>query len=275
MPEFLLVCSALVAALLGLILSRRRQTRRLQAERAALASRLHDALHSATLGHLAIGLVHDINNLMDVVLGHADLTRAAANLTADQQLSLDEIDRAARTTGELARELLTLGRAPMDEQSSTDASVRIARIASMLERVMDNVQLALDLADGLPPARAKATQLDQVVLNLVLNAAHAMPDGGTVVVRTRSDAQACISIEVVDQGVGMSPEVVARAFDPFFTTESSAHTGIGLATVATVVDQLGGRISVGSTPGTGTSIRVDLPVANPNPGGSGDPDDRG
>ena len=228
------------------------------------------------IGRLAGGVAHDFNNLLTVILSYSSM--ALRNASANQQLSSDmkEIQRAAQRAAQLTQQLLAFGRKQILEPRVLSLNGIVRDAEKMLRRILgEDIQLELNLARELHHAKADAGQLDQVLLNLVVNARDAMPTGGTLTIETRNVAfdeksvadhpkatpGPYVQLALTDTGIGMSPEVKARIFDPFFTTkERGKGTGLGLATVLGIVEQSGGLVHVQSEPGRGSAFRISLPA---------------
>ncbi len=230
-----------------------------------------------TVGRLAGGIAHDFNNLLTVINGTVDL--ALGGLDADDSLHADlrEVRRAGERAAALTRQLLAFGRRQVMQRELLDLNMIVSDIHSMLERLLgEDIDLVTRAADGLPPVLADANQIEQVIVNLVVNARDAMPDGGTLTIETHTvelaedggrsvldvPAGPYVVLVVRDTGVGMDDAIRARVFEPFFTTkQSGAGTGLGLATVYGIVKQSDGGIRVDSEPGAGTTLTVYLPSA--------------
>src|SRR5439155_11221035 len=177
---------------------------------------------------------------------------------------IEAIRDSAVRAADLTRQLLAFGRRQMLQANDVDLRDVVDRMDSLLRRLIgEHIRLEADLAAEPIIVRADPTQLEQVVMNLVVNARDAMPDGGTVTIAAgRENGHAILS--VADTGDGMDEETVARAFEPFFTTKPlGAGTGLGLSTVHGIVGQTGGTIDVRSAPGRGTTITIRLPRAVP------------
>jgi signal transduction histidine kinase/ActR/RegA family two-component response regulator len=233
---------------------------------------LRQATKMEAVGRLAGGVAHDFNNLLTSVLGHADL--ALGNLDPADTLYDDllEIRSAGARAASLTQQLLAFSRRQVLESRVLDLNAVVAGITKMLRRTIgEDVELVSRLAPDLGPVRADPVQVEQVLLNLAVNARDAMPEGGRLTIETlniRLPAGPGVRILVEDTGVGMTEEVRAHLFEPFFTTkEVGKGTGLGLATAYGVVQQSGGTIGVTSTPGRGTVFVIDLPqvVGEPAP----------
>ncbi len=230
-----------------------------------------------SLGRLSGGIAHDFNNLIMAITGHAEMLLAREHLTPGDRTSIVEIQRASERAAELTRQLLAFSRKKPIRSKPVAVNRVIAGLEPMLMRLLgEPVRMVLDLAPGLPPAQADTGQLEQVVMNLAINARDAMPQGGTLTIRTaqrqltaqRAGRQlgaapgAYVEIAVSDEGTGMGAETLAHIFEPLFTTKrEGAGTGFGLSTVYGIVKQHAGDIAVASEPGRGTAFRVYLPLA--------------
>jgi signal transduction histidine kinase/CheY-like chemotaxis protein len=227
------------------------------------------------VGRLAGGIAHDFNNLLTVITSYAGL--ALENLPAEAPLREDmrEIRAAADRATALTRQLLAFSRKQVMQPRVVHLNDLAHDMERMLQRLIgEDVELALDLAPDLGDVHADPGQLQQVLLNLAVNARDAMPHGGRLRVETRNttlsrelsigalgaSAGEYVTLTVTDTGTGMTPEIQAHLFEPFFTTKPTGQgTGLGLATVYGVVKQSGGDIHVQSAPGEGTQVRIYLP----------------
>jgi signal transduction histidine kinase len=240
-------------------------------EQQRLQEQLAHSQRVSLVGFLAGGLAHDINNQLTTVLAGISEGRAALP-PADPAIGpLEQAERACWRSVEAIRGLLGLGRRGAPTFSAVKINEVVRETASLVERVLDRkVRLDLQLAPELPIISADPIQLEQVLLNLALNARDAMPDGGVLRMETRVSSGGGIEIAVSDTGSGISPEIRPRIFEPFFTTKQSGQgTGLGLAMVASIVRGHGGSVEVDSEPGRGTVFRMRLaqePAINPLPG---------
>ncbi|HYD51269.1 MAG TPA: ATP-binding protein, partial [Gemmatimonadaceae bacterium] len=246
-------------------------------ERRHLEAQLRQAQKMEAVGLLAGGVAHDFNNLLTAILGHVDLIRGDVPPQSRLAADLDIIERAAVRGADLTRQLLAFSRKQVLQPVVLDLNAIIAESEPLLRRVVgDTVAMELDLGAGVQPVRADRGQLEQVVMNLALNARDAMPHGGTLTIRTEralvSAADAAsrglategeyVRLTIADTGTGMSDAVRIRVFEPFFTTKDVGKgTGLGLATVYGIVQQSGGAISVESSVGMGAVFTVLLPRA--------------
>ncbi|MEZ5100811.1 MAG: ATP-binding protein [Thermoleophilia bacterium] len=237
-------------------------------EQRVLQERLGQSARLEAVGRLAGGIAHDFNNLLTAITGYAQLLLDRLDDGTPCHRDAREIDRAATRASELTGQLLAFGRGQSFQPKVLDVNALVRDLSDMLRRLIgEDVALALDLPTEVAPVKADPGQLEQVIVNLVVNARDAMPDGGVVTVSTADvhdrELGPLVSITVTDTGVGMSPETLAHAFEPFFTTkETGRGTGLGLATVYGIVTQSGGHVRVESEPGIGSIFTVLLPRAS-------------
>jgi two-component system cell cycle sensor histidine kinase/response regulator CckA len=247
-----------------------------KAERRLLEMQLRQVQKMVAIGQLAGGVAHDFNNLLSVILGHCEML--AMRLPADSpgRNSVNQIGRAAEHAAALTRRLLDFSCQRMPELQVLDLNVLVADTEKMLRRLIEeNVRLITILQPGLSRVRADPGQIDQIIMNLAVNARDAMPEGGSLTLQTRNlelgaaytnappglGSGRYVLLAVTDTGCGMTPEVQARIFEPFFTTKSVGQgTGLGLAMVPDIVRQSGGHIVVHSLPGIGTTFKIYLPA---------------
>ncbi|REJ74760.1 MAG: PAS domain-containing sensor histidine kinase [Acidobacteria bacterium] len=225
------------------------------------------------VGQLAGGVAHDYNNLVAVMLGHCELLLLDGELTESQRESVEEILECCQRSAELTRRLLAFGRRQVVEPRLVDLRDVVLDAGRFLRRlVASNVRLSCSCGDEPLWVRADPAQLEQVIINLVINARDAMPDGGAVEISCRRPVSpetghddspgALAQIEVRDEGCGMDEATLERVFEPFFTTKPSGKgTGLGLSTALGIVEQAGGTMSVQSRVGEGTRVTVTLPLS--------------
>jgi PAS domain S-box-containing protein len=237
-----------------------------QAEEALRRSeeQLRQAVKMEAVGRLAGGVAHDFNNLLTSVLGHADLAIKRVPSSDPLHDDLVEIMSAGSRAAALTQQLLAFSRKQVLEPRIVDLNTTVNTIARMLRRTIgEDIDLVTRLAPELGAVRADPVQMEQVILNLAVNARDAMPLGGQLLIETSNQEApggGVIRVTVTDTGMGMSEEVRAHIFEPFFTTkEMGKGTGLGLATAYGIVKQSGGTISVTSSPGKGSTFQVDLP----------------
>ena len=213
------------------------------------------------LGRLAGGVAHDFNNLLTVIEGYARMLRDEPDLAqADAVEYIDEIIRAANRASELTRQLLAFSRRQSSQPRSLDLNDLVRRTSGMLRRVIgEDIQLETDLCTEPSQIFADPSQIDQVLMNLVVNARDAMPGGGRIRITT-AFRDPTVELRVTDHGSGIPPEVMARMFEPFFTTkESGKGTGLGLSLVHAIISQAGGKVEVETAVGQGTTFKIRFP----------------
>jgi signal transduction histidine kinase len=240
-----------------------------EAAHAALEAQLHQAQRLDGLGRLAGGVAHDFNNLLAVIISYAALV-AEGLPDDDRRADVEQILEAVERASALTRQLLTFGRRDVVQPEALDLDEVVADTKRLLRRTLgEHIDLRVDGAASLPPVRADRSQLEQVLLNLAVNARDAMPDGGAITLRTSaSPGDDRVHLTVTDTGCGMEPQVADRAFEPFFTTKpAGAGSGLGLATVYGIVTRSGGRIELTTAPGAGaaSTSRCPLRRAAPRP----------
>jgi len=221
------------------------------------------------VGQLTGGLAHDFNNLLTAVVGNLDLIRRRAT---DPRIvrQAENAFQAAERGSKLTAQLLAFSRTQKLATAPVDLSQLIAGMGQLVNQTLGaEVAVETKISDALPHVLADANQLELAILNLSINARDAMPNGGTLTISAQldpADAERVI-VCVADNGTGMPPEVVARAFDPFFTTKPAGKgTGLGLSQVYGIVRQLGGDVTIDSTPGKGTKINIALRNAHATAG---------
>jgi two-component system, cell cycle sensor histidine kinase and response regulator CckA len=233
-------------------------------ERARLEERLRQAQKIEAIGRLAGGIAHDFNNLLVALRGYGEL--------ALEEVGNGELDTAAADLREvldvvahgedLTRRILAFARGRVSEPELLDVNKVVSGAESLLRRLIgESITMTSTLAPAPVLVRADGCQLEQVLVNLVVNARDAMPDGGLLRIVVAFEEPRFAMLEVSDTGCGMDDTTLAQIFEPLFTTKQSNGTGFGLATVHEIVTGSGGRIDVTSTPGCGTAFTVRLPLA--------------
>jgi PAS domain S-box-containing protein len=247
--------------------------------RRGLEEQLRRVQKMEAVGQLAGGIAHDFNNLLTIIHGHVELLSQRLRPESAEARDVGAIKQAADRAAAITRQLLAFGRKQVLQPRALDLRAVVAEIATLLRHLVGaTVELQLELSHGPMWVRADESQIEQVVLNLVVNARDAMPDGGKITLsadRFSADASAVrprpgmphgnyVRVAVRDTGVGMNTETQARIFEPFFTTKALGKgTGLGLATVYGVVKQSGGWIWVDSAPGAGTTFEILFPEVSP------------
>jgi PAS domain S-box-containing protein len=229
---------------------------------ARIEGQLRQAQKMEAVGRLAGGIAHDFNNLLTAISGYSEFLIGG---TPDPKLRryAEEIKRASDRAVALTGQLLAFSRRQVLQPRILDLNATVGDMDMMLRRLIgEDVELVTMLGTGLAPVRADPTQIEQVIINLAVNARDAMPHGGSVTIETANvvgDDAAFVELRLTDTGVGMTEAERRQLFDPFFTTKEGG-TGLGLATVYGIVEQSGGTIEVESAPGLGSSFRVLLPA---------------
>lgn len=241
-----------------------------------LETQLRHVQKLESIGQLAAGVAHDFNNLLTVIQGHACLLQAQTDLPSEVTEAARDISASAQRAAELTRQLLAFGRRQVLQPRVLNLNQLLGGVSKMVQRLLGaQIRLEISCAPDLPTVRADPGMLEQVIVNLAVNARDAMPNGGRLDLRTsqvRLDARearlhanakagdyVCLTVE--DTGCGMKPEVLARLFEPFFTTKDVGKgTGLGLPTVHGIIHQHDGWLQVSSEPGKGTVFKVHLPA---------------
>jgi PAS domain S-box-containing protein len=231
-------------------------------EHKRLEQRLLQSQKMEAIGRLAGGVAHDFNNILTTITGYSDVVMAGIPADSPLRSSAEHIQRSAARASALVRQLLVFARKQIASPVVLDLGVVIAGMENLLRRlVREDIELGVELAAGVPQVEADPAQLEQILLNLVLNARDAILGGGRIVIATAAVAGGVL-LRVADTGVGMDEATRARIFEPFFTTkEPGKGTGLGLSTVYSIVEQCGGHISVESTLGKGSTFDIVLPAA--------------
>jgi PAS domain S-box-containing protein len=245
-------------------------------ERRQLESRLRQSQRLEAVGLLAGGIAHDFNNLLTAIGGYTDFVLETFPGADSRKEDLQEVAKAAKRGAALTRQLLAVSRRQILQPTVLDVNGMVSDIQNLLRRTIpENIRLQLELSSALEPVRADRGQLEQVLLNLAINAGDAMPDGGLLRLATETvdvdDADArrrppmpvgrYVRLIVSDSGTGMSPETQAHIFEPFFTTKPRGKgTGLGRATVYGIIKQSDGFIWLDSQVGRGTTFEIYLPA---------------
>ncbi len=244
--------------------------------RVALEAQVRQKQKMESVGHLAGGIAHDFNNLLTAIVGHASLLELDVAQDGPLRASVEGILAAAHRAAELTRQLLAFSRKQVLSPRPANIGEIVTRMQGLLARTLgEDVRLTVDVAADLRPCAVDVGQVEQVLMNLAVNARQAMPDGGSLVIEVANvsldeEEAACrpgarpgafVELSVSDTGVGMSASVQQHAFEPFFTTKPvGLGTGLGLSVVQGVVQQQGGIISVYSEEGLGTTFRILWPA---------------
>jgi PAS domain S-box-containing protein len=242
----------------------------------ALETQLLQAQKMEAIGQLAGGIAHDFNNLLTSIVGSSELLAARMNREDRSLRAVRRIQAAAERGAALTQKLLTFGRRQISQPEILDINESVAQMADLASRLIgEDVDVTLDLEADAYPVRADRTQLDQVLLNLIVNAGDAMPSGGRLRIETRNVSVSpfeatrlgtsqgpALQLSVIDTGTGMSDETLERVFEPFFTTkETGKGTGLGLSTVYGIAKQSGWGVDVQSTLAQGSTFSIYIPRA--------------
>src|SRR6202167_2762160 len=245
-------------------------------ERRQLEEKFRQAQKMEAVGRLSGGVAHDFNNLLGVIIGYAEYLQESLEPENALRTSVDEILKAGKRAASLTRQLLAFSRQQVLDPKVLDLNGVVSDMEKMLRRLIgEDVELSTVLSPDLGRLKADQGQLEQVVMNLVVNARDAMPQGGKLAIETQNmimdeafirrypypvQPGPYVLLTVTDSGIGMDAETKARALEPFFTTkEKGKGTGLGLSTVYGVVKQSGGYIDIYSSPGAGTTFKIYLP----------------
>jgi PAS domain S-box-containing protein len=256
------------------------EQRRAEAERGRLEDELRRAQKMEAIGRLAGGVAHDFNNLLTVISTNVALALLDTDAADPRREQLGEIQDTVQRAARLTRQLLAFGRKQLLEPRPLALGAVVEEGQKMLSRLVgEDVDLALDLAPGLPPVVADPAQVEQVLVNLVVNSRDALPRGGRITISTRQDEVAAgaateerrpgryVVLSVRDTGAGMDAETLRHVFEPFFTTKPEGKgTGLGLSTVYGIARQHGGFVEAESAPGRGTCFSVWFPLGEPQAG---------
>jgi two-component system cell cycle sensor histidine kinase/response regulator CckA len=248
-------------------------------EKKSLEEQFRQAQKMEAIGRLSGGVAHDFNNLLGVIIGYAEFLAERLQAGDALRASADEILKAGKRASSLTRQLLAFSRQQVLDPKVINLNAAVSDMEKLLRRLIgEDVELSTRLDAGLDIVKADQSQLEQVILNLAVNARDAMPEGGKLTIQTENIVMdqdfvrrypypvlpgPYVCLSVADTGVGMDADTQARAFEPFFTTKAKGKgTGLGLSTVYGVVKQSGGYIDIWSAPGTGTTFKIYLPRVN-------------
>nr|WP_205650588.1 ATP-binding protein [Actinoplanes solisilvae] len=260
-----------------------------RADRERLQAQLHQGQRLEILGQLAGGVAHDFNNLLGVILNYAAFVAEELAAEPEQRLQaagrdVEQIRRAAERAAELTHQLLAFARRDVVQPRALDLNEIVVDVENLLRRTIgDDIDLSTDLAPELWLVLADAGQIEQVLVNLAVNARDAMGDGGTLSIDTANvvidghtdpllEAGRYVQLRVCDTGTGMPAEVIEHAFEPFFTTKrDGGGTGLGLSTVYGIVARAQGTVTIHSQPGVGTTFTILMPVTAEAPAPADEP----
>jgi two-component system cell cycle sensor histidine kinase/response regulator CckA len=244
-------------------------------DRKHLETQLQQSRKMEAVGRLAGGIAHDFNNLLTIITGYTDLALSRHAIPLEIRGDIERIENAAGRAAALVRQLLAFSRKQVLQPKTIDLNSIVVNLDKLLRRLMDdNIEMTTSVQENVGKVKADPAQIEQVIMNLVVNARDAMPHGGRILIETTdvelgsAYAEEHVTVKpgryvmlaVSDSGVGMDRETVAHIFEPFYTTKDSGHgTGLGLSTVYGIVKQSGGYIWVYSEPGKGSTFKVYLP----------------
>jgi PAS domain S-box-containing protein len=255
-------------------------TEQKQAEEALRESeeQLRQSQKMESIGNLAGGIAHDFNNLLTIISGYSQLLSDRLDKNAPLRKNAEKIMKAGKQAASLTRQLLAFSRKQVLEMKVLNLNEIIANEQKMLKRLIgEDIKMEADLAPNLNPVKVDSGQVEQVAMNLVVNARDAMPEGGRITIKTENvtlDKDVCktipesspgefVRVLVEDTGVGMKKEIIDKIFEPFFTTKKTGKgTGLGLSVVYGIVKQHDGWINVYSEPGQGTTFKIYLPAVS-------------
>ena len=247
-----------VAGVNGMVVNARDIT-----ERKHLEEQLHHSQRLEAVGRLAGGVAHDFNNLLMVITGYSHMLLDAMHPSDPARQDLEQVVKASERATDLTRQLLAFSRRQGVRPSLVNLNTLVQDMERMLRRVLgEDIELVVGLAPELKTVRADAGQIEQVILNMAVNARDAMVSGGRLTIESRNSGQPArerVTLTITDTGVGMEPQVLSRVFEPFFTTKEHG-TGLGLATSYGIIKENGGDLRADSTPGRGTTFVIELPV---------------
>jgi signal transduction histidine kinase len=252
------------------------ERKRAEEGRRALEMQLIQARSLENVARLAGGVAHDFNNLLAIILNYASILKRELS-DGEQHARMDELYGAARRAADLTRQLMLVGRRDIVEPMLLDLNAVIISLDPLVRQALgENIQLRLEIGEDLGLVRIGLPQLEQIILNLTMNARDAMPRGGDIIIETSEividpsyaakyidlKPDRYLRLRVTDTGTGMTPEVASRAFEPFFTTKEEKGTGLGLSTVYGIVKQAGGHVTLSSERNVGTKADVLFPIVH-------------
>ncbi len=235
-----------------------------EAEHQELVESLHQAQKMESLGTLSAGIAHDMNNILAAIMGTAEVLQVTCDPAEGVADYLATIIRASERGRDLVKNLTTFARKGLREAQLLDLNMVVLNEIELLRRTtLQKVEVHSDLDPQLPPILGETSAISSALMNLCVNAVHAMPEGGTLTIRTSRLPDHWVELVVTDTGEGMQPEVLARAMEPFFTTKPVGKgTGLGLTIAFAVLKAHGGTLDIRSEPGHGTTVSVRFPAAH-------------
>lgn len=247
-------------------------------EKKKLEEQYYQAQKMEAVGRLAGGVAHDFNNLLTIISGYSEMLLSETEKADQLYYKLEQISSASRKAESLTKQLLAFSRRQVISTQKINLNKSIAQLTSMLKRLIgEDIKIEMELADDLLPVMSDSAQIEQIILNLAINARDAMPQGGKLTIKTKNEITSEFSVgengdeklkkyavlEISDTGTGMDKQTMERIFEPFFTTkEEGKGTGLGLSMIYGVVKQYKGEIKVNSKMGFGTSFKIYLPESS-------------
>ena len=240
-------------------------------ERERTEAMLRQAQKLEAIGQLTGGVAHDFNNLLGIVIGNLDRAQRKGGETDAGRQAIEQAIAASERAAKLVHQLLAFARQQPLQPRPHDINAIVGDVCEMLgHTVGSGIAVRMDLDAALPRAVVDRNQIENAIVNLGINARDAMPDGGTLTISTRQLDDGRLELAVTDTGEGMDAETLAHAPEPFFTTKPVGKgSGLGLSQVLGTVEQLGGTMEIASIPGTGTTVRLFLPVDREDKGAGG------
>jgi two-component system, cell cycle sensor histidine kinase and response regulator CckA len=249
-------------------------------DRKQLEEQLRQSQKMEAIGQLAGGVAHDFNNLLQVITGYSEFVLAQLSKVNPMRSNIEEIKNAGEQAASLTRQLLAFSRRQMLQQQIISVNDIVYNMGKMLKRLIgEDIELIVSLSPDIMTVKADQSQIEQVIMNLVINARDAMPDGGELIIKTKNviidEAQSLVIpesqpgeyvyISISDNGIGMGKEIIEHIFEPFFSTKKTLGTGLGLSVVYGIVKQHEGWINVESEPNRGSIFKIFLPAINARP----------
>lgn len=254
---------------------------RISADKARLKEELQQAQRVEAVGRLAGGVAHDFNNMLSVILGHGEMLLAKLHAEDPSREKIAAIVKAGRRSSDLTRQLLTFARRQIISLKNIDLNQTVTEFLKLIQKVTrEDIEIKTILEEGLPTIRADRGQIEQVLMNICLNARDAMPEGGQMIIETKKASVNSqdvkqhpymkvgkyVLLSVSDNGVGMGENIYKHVFEPFFTTKGpNKGTGLGLSVVFGIVKQHGGYIHLDSEPKRGTKFTIYFPTVDAPP----------
>ena len=232
----------------------------MEKENASLEDLYHQAQKEESIGRLAGGVAHDLNNLLSPILGYSELLMHDPDLDETKQNRINQIFEAGERARKLVKQLLTFSRKQNLEFQPVNLNTIINEFERLLSRtIRENIVIRIETEPGLPLINADSGKLEQIIMNLAVNAQDAMPRGGSLTIRTKKEDD-CVILTITDTGCGIEKENQNKIFEPYFSTKGDKGTGLGLANVKSIVKQHKGWIQVSSEPDKGTEFTILLPA---------------